>query len=81
MIQHMNTKAQHYSSLVGQFCRTSDGERVQVQRVGEGMGRVLATVRRIEGPERGTLLSYVVNRLHPLGFEIPKNETDQPVKS
>ncbi len=83
----MNTTQQDYKSLIGQFCRIDDGAhvrdgaRVVVEHVdvGERIGRPLAYVRLIEGSERGTRLSLGVERLQPLGFEIPKNDADQAV--
>jgi hypothetical protein len=60
-------------SIVGQFCMTPDGHRVQVERVGTELdSSARAIVRRVEGPKAGTRSSCYVSSLKPLGFiDIP----------
>jgi hypothetical protein len=60
------------TSIVGQFCMTPDGHRVQVERVGAELdSSARAIVRRVEGPKAGTRSSCYVSSLKPLGFDIP----------
>jgi len=59
------------TSIVGQFCMTPDGHRVQVEKVGAELdSSARAIVRRVEGPKAGTRSSCFVSSLKPLGFEI-----------
>ncbi len=69
-------KDESLQKLVGQFCRTSDGERVFVESVGAAESGMPARtlVRYIEGPKKGSRGSFFVTNLEPLGFEIPVDE-------
>jgi hypothetical protein len=59
------------ASIVGQFCMTPDGHRVQVEKVGAELdSSARAIVRRVEGPKAGTRSSCFVSSLKPLGFDI-----------
>ncbi len=59
------------TSIVGQFYMTSDGHRVQVERVGTEIdSSARAIVRRVEGPKAGTRSSCFVSSLKPLGFDL-----------
>ena len=59
------------TSIVGQFCMTPDGHRVQVEKVGAELdSSARAIVRRVEGPKAGTRSSCFVSSLKPLGFDI-----------
>ena len=63
-------------TLMGQFARLPNGERVFVEVVGktEGNFPARALVRRIEGERVGTRASCFVDRLEMLGHEIPKED-------
>jgi hypothetical protein len=68
------------SSLVGQFCRRSDGERVFVESLvaAEGGMPERAIFRYIEGQKEGDRGSCFVSSLEPLGYEIPRDENLPP---
>jgi hypothetical protein len=69
-------KDESLRNLVGQFCRTSDGQRVFVESIGVADSGLpaRALVSYIEGPKKGTRGSFFVTTLEPLGAEIPVNE-------
>ena len=73
-------KDESSNSLVGQFCRRSDGERVIVESLvaaGDAMPK-RAIYRYIEGQKEGERGICPVTSLEPLGYEIPRNENLPP---
>jgi len=76
MVNAMQQNDKLASKLVGQFCRTSAGDRVFVESVGASSAGLpaRAVVRRIEGPNTGSRAGCFVSDLTPLGYETPINE-------
>ena len=71
-VQRIVTSMENESptSIVGQFCLTSDGQRVIVEKVGAELdSSARAIVRKVEGPKAGTRSTCFVSSLKPLGFD------------
>ena len=72
IVVSMEMENESPTSIVGQFCLTSDGQRVIVEKVGAELdSSARAIVRKVEGPKAGTRSTCFVSSLKPLGFDIP----------
>ena len=66
-------------SLVGQFCRKPDGQKVFIEGVhpGDGDSAPWAVGHYIEGPKKGTRTRCFVSLLRPLGYEMARRVADE----